>query len=486
MAIGTITFEQKPISGTVELPVITNWTPIIPYAVKQTSIVDLFYFKFILEIRLTGAAGTLLGKIKQKQNPYETGTANVTAVFDIRDIVNTQLSTQVVDYNAVKNTIHTLGENDAAKIFSLNTSQLITVYVKAYQQFSESATASPSEDTSSTVNSTLFYTPASLDLNVTRGTTRLQLDAFDAYQLNSSVKQLLTDVNKSYNERAILTAPITNVYRNYVRTTDYHTVGFLNGEDDFDCQAWYWEIIYYSKPGSVTGTHELVNDASNGGAKPISSGTEVNADTERLIYFGCGPANLEASTVTPAGGSSGDAKPSNNGSWTYYTIQGLNASSGTPKTDAYYFIKDDDNCKGFEIRRLAWRNSLGCWDYFNFKMKSTQTLKIDRDSYEAMMGEFSQDVYSYNNFEGGKKIRRTAAILSETINTDWITEEEAVFLENLMKATKVQLIENDYTTYTVPVLIKDTNFVKKTDVNNRLKIQYTFKIEYANPINTNS
>ena len=138
----------------------------------------------------------------------------------------------------------------------------------------------------------------------------------------------------------------------------------------------------------------------------------------------------------------------------------------------YYFIKDDDNCKGFEIRRLAWRNSLGCWDYFNFKMKSTQTLKIDRDSYETMIGEFSQDMYSYNNFEGGKKIRRTSVILSETINTDWITEEEAVFLENLIKATKVQLIENDYTTYTVPVLIKDTNFVKKTDVNNRLKIQY--------------
>ena len=119
-------------------------------------------------------------------------------------------------------------------------------------------------------------------------------------------------------------------------------------------------------------------------------------------------------------------------------------------------------------------------------MKSTQTLKIDRDSYETMIGEFSQDMYSYNNFEGGKKIRRTSVILSETINTDWITEEEAVFLENLIKATKVQLIENDYTTYTVPVLIKDTNFVKKTDVNNRLKIQYTFKIEYANPINTNS
>ena len=476
MAIGTITFEQKPISTTVELPVITNWTPIIPFAVKQTSIADLFYFKFILDIHLTDASGTLLGKIKQKQNPYETGTANVTAVFDIRDIVNTQLSTQVVDYNSTANTIHKLGSNDAAKIFSLNTSQLITVYVKAYQQFSESATASPSVDTSSTATSTLFYTPASLDLNVARGTTRLQDDAFDSYQLNGSAKQLLSDVTESYNSLIDKT-----VYHNVVRTNDYHTVGFLNGEDDFDCKGWYWQIKYYdSADAQIGSTQELINNNTNGGAKPISSGTEVNADTERLIYFGCGPKNLETQSVVTA------ARPSNFTDWTYYTIKALDSSGGSAMSSIYYFIKDDDNCKGFEIRRLAWRNSLGCWDYFNFKMKSTQTLKIDRDSYETMIGEFSQDMYSYNNFEGGKKIRRTSVILSETINTDWITEEEAVFLENLIKATKVQLIENDYTTYTVPVLIKDTNFVKKTDVNNRLKIQYTFKIEYANPINTNS
>ena len=478
MAIGTITFEQKPISTTVELPVITNWTPIIPYAVKQTSILDLFYFKFILEIRLTGAAGTLLGKIKQKQNPYETGTANVTAVFDIRDIVNTQLSTQVVDYNSTANTIHTLGGNDTAKIFSFNTSQLITVYVKAYQQFSESATASPSEDTSSTATSTLFYTPASLDLNVARGTTRLQDDAFDSYQLNGDKTLVLSDVRSSYSDVADLTGKF-----NTIRTTDYHTVGFLNGEDDFDCKGWYWQIKYYdSDDAQIGSTQELINNSTNGGAKPISSGTEVNSDMARLIYFGCGTANLQAYND----GGSNTHRPSNFPNWTYYTIKALDSSGGSAMSSIYYFIKDDDNCKGFEIRRLAWRNSLGCWDYFNFKMKSTQTLKIDRDSYETMMGEFSQDMYSYNNFEGGKKIRRTSAILSETINTDWITEEQAVFLENLMKATKVQLIENDYTTYTVPVLIKDTNFVKKTDVNNRLKIQYTFKIEYANPINTNS
>ena len=103
-----------------------------------------------------------------------------------------------------------------------------------------------------------------------------------------------------------------------------------------------------------------------------------------------------------------------------------------------------------------------------------------------MIGDFNRTKYSYNNFEGGKKVSRTTASLSETLNTDWITEDEAVLLENLMKATKVNIVENDYTTYTVPVLIKDSSFVKKTSVNDRLKIRYTIQIEYANRVNTNS
>ena len=43
MALGTISFEQEPISDTATVPVITNWTPIIPYTTKQTNITDLFY-----------------------------------------------------------------------------------------------------------------------------------------------------------------------------------------------------------------------------------------------------------------------------------------------------------------------------------------------------------------------------------------------------------------------------------------------------------
>ncbi len=143
MAIGTISFEQEPIGDSSQLPVITNWTPIVPYTVKQTSITDLFYFKFILEVRLTDASGTLLGKIKQRPNGYATGTTNVIGIYDVKDIVNSQLEDTIADQNDTTKSIHTLGKNVATKIYSTNSNQLRTVYVKAYQEFSSAANASP-------------------------------------------------------------------------------------------------------------------------------------------------------------------------------------------------------------------------------------------------------------------------------------------------------------------------------------------------------
>ena len=81
MAIGTISLPQRPIESASKVPVITNWTPVVPYTVKQTDITDLFYFKFIFEIRLSGSTGTLLAKIKQRPNGYTTGTTNVYSVL---------------------------------------------------------------------------------------------------------------------------------------------------------------------------------------------------------------------------------------------------------------------------------------------------------------------------------------------------------------------------------------------------------------------
>ena len=53
-------------------------------------------------------------------------------------------------------------------------------------------------------------------------------------------------------------------------------------------------------------------------------------------------------------------------------------------------------------------------------------------------------------------------------------------------STNVEVIENADTDYTVPVMVTDTSFVRKTVANDKIQIQYTIQIEYANPLNTNS
>ena len=484
-----IKFEQNPVDTADKVPVITNWTPAIGYMLFQddATTASYYYYKLILEVRLDDATGTLLGKVKQRRNGYSDDVTNnkARAFFDLRSIINSQLVDTVFDQNdsgVPFRAIHKVGANTAAKPFSVNgdrntgETQLQTVYVKGYQEYATTQTASPTVITTDTVNDTQYYIGASLPLMTARDTDSdyIQGTAFQVHQGKGATDKLLSDLLTSAGDYNI------SGYINYVQDTDYHTVGFLNNTSLFSSDIHNILIKYYDNAGSLIGgsTHAIENNTTNGGANP---GTEADTDAERLIYFGCGPANLEAQSITAS------AKPSNNSGWAYYTISGA-ATSGESyalRSDSYYFIKQDGSCKGFKVRRLAWRNSLGCYDYFNFKMKSTQTINVSRNNYNTMLGTFNKSRWRYNNTQRGKTTRQTTAILKETLQTDWISEQDANLLEKLAYSTDVYILENLDTDFTEGVIVTDSSFVKKTVANDKL-IQYTINIEYANPLNTNS
>ena len=474
-----LSFEQEPISDSTTSPVITNWTPIVPYVLyRNVSIASLFYYKLVLEIRLTDSSGTLLGKIKQRRNGFSDDIAanKARAIFDLKDIVNSQLQDTNADQNATTKTIHKVGTNSATTPFSQNNNQFLSIYVKGYENYSSAANISPSDVLDDAINDTKFYIAASLDLNTARGTADFQDTAFSSYSLSGSTSLFLSDIQDSSADN------IGTVKRNYIQSTDYHTIGMLNGVSDLASDAYFIGIQYYDSSNNVinspggTAIEYIANTNLNGGANPD---TEVNTNPERLIYFGCGPANLESQSRNT------EARPSEFDNWAYYTIRAYDSNATTTKSALYYFINQDGSCKGYKVRRLAWRNSLGCFDYFNFKKKSTQTINVTRNNYNSLLGNFNSDMYSYNNFSRGKNTRNTTAIVKEVINTDWITEEDAVLLEGLIVSTNIQIVENADTNYTVPVLVTDTSFIKKTVANDKM-IKYTINIEYANPINTNS
>ena len=493
MGLGSISFVQEPVNATSKVPVITNWTPLIGYMVYQDDVSSLFYFKFILEVYTgtSAVAANLIGKIKQRPNGYsvDIGADEARAFFDLRSIVNSVLTPTVFDQNDTGipfNTIHKLGSNTAAKPFSINGdnttdgTQIQSIYVKAYQEYSEAATSSPAEDDSETVNHTLYYLESSLPLMTARSTVvspvgYIQSTAFNVYNCSGATDKFLSDLQTDSGEYNLAGYINYLQWNDATEVGDYHTVAFLNDNDKFDSHIDKMRIIYYTAAGASINSTDINNISDNGGEAPTDGSL---TDSERLLYFGSGTANLEAQSV------GANAKPSNNSNWAYYTIQGMDGSSN-PMTALYYFIKEDGSCKGFQVRRLAWRNSVGGYDYFNFKKKSTQTTTVTRNNYNSMLGTFNKSLWRYNNTQRGKTTRQTTAILKETLNTDWITEAQGSLIEKLIMSADVYIVENADTTYTEPVIITDTSFVKKTSANDKM-IQYTINIEYANPVNTNS
>tara|TARA_Y100001938_G_scaffold62638_1_gene87140 strand:+ start:833 stop:2341 length:1509 start_codon:yes stop_codon:yes gene_type:complete len=502
MSLGNISIVQYPISeSSSEVPVLTNWTPMIGYMIHQDDISGLYFFKLVMEVKLVNSSGTLIAKIKQRRNSYspDVSAEEARAFFDLRDIINSQMVDTVFDQNQSGvpfESIHKLGANTGvtSKIFSENgdnrrdKTQVQTIYIKAYQEYSDGEAVIPTYNTTENVTDTLTYIPASLPLFTERSvvggtvdTDYIQGDNFQPYQCNSDTDQFLSDVGITTDTTYGITG-----YINYVRWNDetdvgdYHTVGFLNNKTDWNSEVDRMYIQYYNKNGTPLGTDYVTNFSTTGGSPPSVS----NTDSTYLLYFGCGPGNLEAQT---ASGFS-VAKPSgaSNANWAYYKIWGADSTAPyDPTTAEYYFIRESGSCKGFKIRRLAWRNSLGCYDYFNFRMKSTQTIEVTRNNYNSILGTFNGSKWRYNNTQRGKKTRSVTAVLKETLNTDWLTEDQAYLMEKLIMSTDVYIVENEETEFTQGVMIVDKSIIKKTKANNKL-IQYTIKIEYANPVNTNS
>ncbi len=486
--MAVLEWKQKPVDNASKVPALTNWTPIIGFMLyTPNNISSLFYYQLVLSVQVNDASGIFLAKIRQRRNGYSVDITNNNgrAFFDVREIINTQLVDTIVDQNDTTvpfKSIHTLGANeDATKIFSVNgdknfdLTQIGIFYFKGYENYSSSADASPGDVTTNSIAYTQRFLKASLPLFTPRSTSAsaefIQSDAFNVFNMNSDSDRFLSDIGKNLNPTSG-----SLEYLNYVQDKDYHTLAFLNDTTYYASEAHNFKINYYDSSNAQIGSTQIIaNSATNGGLAPNGAISPALS----LLYFGCGPQNLQAQDATTG------ARPSNFANWKYYTVQAFDSGSSAAKSAIYTFYKQSGSCKGFKIRRLAWANSVGCYDYWNFNMKSTQTLSVERNNYNSLVGIYNKSVWRYNDTDRGKTTRQTTASLKETLNTDWLSENEATLMEKLLMSTNVYIIENADTEFTQAVMITDSNIVRKTKANDKL-IQYTINIEYANPVNTNS
>jgi len=259
----------------------------------------------------------------------------------------------------------------------------------------------------------------------------------------------------------------------YATITDYGTLPFLNFLPTTDDKLSKIRITYYWDGGSSS--EDVTQSTANGGVT-----TPFTNVYKYLMYFGGFPANLRnwSSTFQTA---------VTNG-LTHYTIQGSNTGAGTTM-DTYTIQIICPNGqgynRGYEMIRLAWLNQWGTWDYYTFTMKSTRSVSTKRIPYQQQAGTWNESRFKIRGYKGGKKNFRVNSTEKIKINTDFVTEAEGVWLEELVNSPEVYIINGfqaDISSevitnkYVEPVTVTTSNYIRKTKANDRL-MQYTFEIE---------
>jgi hypothetical protein len=169
-------------------------------------------------------------------------------------------------------------------------------------------------------------------------------------------------------------------------------------------------------------------------------------------------------------------KPEDYPNWRYYIIEILNAA-GLVVAVRYVFYNAELygqwDCRYTPVR-LAWVNSRSGWDYFNFIKKNEITDTIERKQYKQTRWRGGSPFYLSS--DRVLTDRETLVTQSLSVTSDWVQENEYVFLRSLLVSNQVHIV-NDDGSFT-PCSLEDTSFLERRERNGKL-YNVAFKVKFS-------
>ena len=227
----------------------------------------------------------------------------------------------------------------------------------------------------------------------------------------------------SPNDRFLTNASTTQ----YANIEDYGTIAFL----DPNVHVEYIKFSYLNDAGGSLGSDKiypssLLNFLNTN--LPASSNLR-----QEILYLGCYPANLRGWSSTFNSNISNIAS---------YTVQAFGDGVLLDEVSKEYTI--NVNCptlKGYVPIRLAWLNEWGVWDYYTFTQKSVRSLSTKGSTYTQSSGTWNAYRYDINGYKGGQKSFRVNATERIKMNTNFVSESEAEWFEELINSPEVYILE---------------------------------------------
>ena len=467
--------EQHPLYDT--LPVGQD----VIFTVSNTSVVSSFTnVKFIAEVHISSGSPPnpststdIVGTFKTTPNNAGVG------MFDFRPIIESFVNSDNLarKTSAYKLVVNTEGTNVPIHLidkFSGNSNAMRYLFIRFQIEYIDSGalvtTGIKDSDLYNIFNGYLKYTDV-LDLANTPFTQNI------GNNFGYPIPQKFTLVQD--DGEFLSNAPTTQ----YANIEDYGTISFLT---ILSIPAKI-RLVYYDSTGSQIGTEDVSFASVNGGYGALIAQADRN-----LFYFGCFPANLRNwSAVFNSGPIINFIQGG------YYTVEPLNDSDQNFGTK-YTFNVNCPTLKGYEPIRLCWLNQWGTWDYYTFNMKSTKMISTKGSTYQQLEGSWNESAYRIDSFKGGKKAFRVNATEKISMNTDFVSEAESEWFEELINSPEVYILKgfqkdlniaslniSALNQYVTPVRITTSSYTKKTVANDKL-MQYTFEVEKSKTLRTQS
>lgn len=140
------------------------------------------------------------------------------------------------------------------------------------------------------------------------------------------------------------------------------------------------------------------------------------------------------------------------------------------------FVLTSD-CTPFDEVQFSWINSLGFRDYFTFNQKHEVIYSKNNESYERLTGSWSSANFTTDQKRSVVNFNGTYET-SYTTTSDWLTDDEMEYLNNLLLSPNVNVKLPNETEFK-PVNITDRSWTSRKYKNDRL-FQLTINYKEAN------
>lgn len=243
-------------------------------------------------------------------------------------------------------------------------------------------------------------------------------------------------------------------------TTDKN---YLYGISTTSGDIYFLDITTFNSAGAQVDSYKVLN--------PYQS---ISSDSDKFFRIGVGAANLNTLSAGDVYYSEFGNFPIIGGTVASYTIQTSKWNGTvTSETKTYYV---EDICTKTETTRLFFLNKLGGYDGFTFKNKTKINADIKRSNYKKQQGAWNGTAFNYNIIDRADTQYDTNIKDTITLVSDWVTEAEGQWLEELFTSPDVYIRTSS--NVCVPINLTASTFETKQTAIAKL-INFTVEFTYS-------